>query len=452
MMHCTLFGLHMFDGRLSKTWRDIICLFLFSIFVKSFFFYLALDWYSDDEFLFIYSARLFADGHMPYVDYIYYYLPAFITILSIPHFFFENSFYVLRIITSILDSFNACLIYLIAKNIYSRKTGILATILYLTNVLSIKNSVVTMSEPYMLFFILLGFYILHRFRNEFFSAFFFAIGFFIKQWVFLIIMPAILYLVIWRKQSPKLLVYIFLFLFVFSIPLLFILDDFILGTKAYLFLQTRFSMLDRLIVIGFILFLTQPFLLLLYFPIVLTKLKVDNNYLLIWSASTLIFFSFKVVYAIHHLLLTLPPTCIIVAHLFIRYSEKVKTEGLDKYIFKIFSVFVIILFLPVYYQLLSYYGPLPNRSEGIDMISDYLRKNAFNDSMIIQDQAYYSYFSGVDDVTHHGWCLNMDHFYLDDVIFVINETRPAYIVATYEGRYPEGAIAYFNETYTLIDF
>ena len=86
------------------------------------------------------------------------------------------------------------------------------------------------------------------------------------------------------------------------------------------------------------------------------------------------------------------------------------------------------------------------------MISDYLRKNAFNDSMIIQDQAYYSYFSGVDDVTHHGWCLNMDHFYLDDVIFVINETRPAYIVATYEGRYPEGAIAYFNETYTLIDF
>jgi len=107
--------------------------------------------------------------------------------------------------------------------------------------------------------------------------------------------------------------------------------------------------------------------------------------------------------------------------------------------------------IPAYSILLTHFGPVPNVSERVYIVSDHIRRNVPEKGRILQGHSYYSYLSGVDDVTTHGWILKKELFDLSDLEYIILETKPAYIILTYDRQFPDGAVEYLNSTYEFID-
>ncbi|MFH1835861.1 MAG: hypothetical protein ABH851_06705 [Methanobacteriota archaeon] len=431
--------------------NNLFKVFIFAISIKIIVFILALDWYGKDEFYYISRGLLLAQGLTPYADFQYSYPPGLLVITAIPHLIIQNAYLLMRLITATTDALNACLIYLLASRLYSKRAAFISSILYILSLGSLRASANTMSEPYIVFFILLGFYLMDK-KRIFLSSIMFALCMWIKMWTFLFWMPPLLYRIYKKDVGWKILAYILFVCVILFSPLLFVYDDFMLDQRYYYsFHEVTVEgglMLKFLSIVTYsMVYQTAILLILGVYYIIREKVKFSVNYLHMWFLTTLAFIGSRYFFPDHHILLTLPPVCILSSVAIAYYLKPIKR---DIYAAMIVGVISLIWMTP-FVNLSNPLGFLAYQRTSIDSTVDYLKTNIQEDELILQDFPFYSYLSGLDDVTKTGWHYSYELFTVDDISEIIESSKPAFIVVSCEYCYPEGTVDFFNGNYCKID-
>lgn len=77
-------------------------------------------------------------------------------IAAAPHFLLDRPWFLVRVVSSAVDSASVVLVYLLGRRLYGGRAGLAAAAVYLLHPLSVLVNATTMSEQYMLFFMLGG--------------------------------------------------------------------------------------------------------------------------------------------------------------------------------------------------------------------------------------------------------------------------------------------------------
>lgn len=444
-----------FENIFSKMKKpDLILLLLLSIIFKVYVYDLALPWLGGDEFYYISRAALLAEGLLPYKDFAYSYTPGLLPILALPQYLFGTSYLMMRKITLFTDVLNVLLIFLISTRMYSRRAGWMAAIIYLTNYYSIKSSSTTMSEVYILFFILAGFYLIIIGKKPLLSGFCLAYSIYIKYWSILLWILPFIFLYLKKKARTVNILYLCLFGTMLFSTLLFVHEDFGDSLNYYSKVHDDDNvklegLQKRIRYVGSRILDYQPLFSIAILPLFL-KLKSMGpiNFLHVWLFSSAVFAFFPSFYPSHHLLLTLPPACILVGGYMSELSYRIRAD------YKAVSIILLISVYLMYSTADKYHkeqGHAAFSAERIINASNFL-KNAVGDSdLIMQDYSFYSYLAGVKDNTRFGFHYGKGAFNTTQILGIINSTQPKYIVMTGRWAYPKKARKHIKKKYGLVD-
>jgi len=141
----------------------------------------------DEEAVFAYIASDILRGKIIYKDMVDSKMPYFYFSIALMFFLFGKSIIYPRLLTAFLSTFTLAFIYLIGKELYDRKVGLIAAGIYVLDPLSIVWCRYVMIEPYMTFFATFAIfmYLLYRKKENstylFLSGFFSGVSFFMKQ-------------------------------------------------------------------------------------------------------------------------------------------------------------------------------------------------------------------------------------------------------------------------------
>ena len=141
----------------------------------------------DEESVFAYIASDILRGKIVYKEMVDNKMPYFYFSIALMFFLFGKSIIYPRLLTAFLSTSTLAFIYLIGKELYDGKVGLIAAGIYVLDPLSIVWCRYVMTEPYMTFFATFAIfmYLLYRKKENssylFLSGFFSGVSFFMKQ-------------------------------------------------------------------------------------------------------------------------------------------------------------------------------------------------------------------------------------------------------------------------------
>ncbi len=154
---------HSFDG-IDKDISNKAALWLLTIIIASF---IAIHSFNlnlsiSDENTYFYMGNLITQGFLPYKDFFYAHPPLNIFIIALLIKLFGMNFIVLKLLPVITTAISALLIYLIAKNLHSRLSAIIAVILFLFAYETLRVSSYLIGIDIATMFILFSLYFLFK--------------------------------------------------------------------------------------------------------------------------------------------------------------------------------------------------------------------------------------------------------------------------------------------------
>lgn len=199
--------------------RRILALLLLSLILRLAFIHLTGGYYDPDEFVNLSQGKYLANGFLPYKEFISNHPPGIMLIFAIPHLFFQQSWLLVKILTAVIDSITAVLVYLISKRIFDEKISLIAGLLYATNPISIAVGTMAMQEPYVAFLMLFAIYLLTRKNPRIIPAALLIAASVIVKYLAVLILPA--YLLITKgKQRLRLIMFTLIFTLIILAPFL----------------------------------------------------------------------------------------------------------------------------------------------------------------------------------------------------------------------------------------
>jgi hypothetical protein len=434
-----------------KNNKELITIIAIAIIVKSIVFYLALDWLGGDEFDHITRAQLLSLGLTPYIDF-FVYSPGLMVIAAIPHLFLNTAYLPVRALTALVDVGNVILIFLYAEHLYTKKKAILASVIYALNYLSITASATYMGEPYGVFMILSGIYLAKVKGRIFLASMFFSAVAFIKPHYVLFWIPVLGYMIYKKTIDGKIIGYIALSTIIFSVPLLCMLDDFTKAQEIHYIirhnslnkgLEIENIALNMIMFIASIL-LFETFIILALIAYILHKNeKIAFNEIHVYFLSNLFFIIFPDFFPTHHMLITLPASCIIASDILM---PKITTKPKIKQSLILLAILTTISPYPT----INDFGYIPYKKADVLIISDHI-SNTNTKGYILQDYGFYSYFSDKDDVTGFGFNYGEHYGFTHEyILYLINQTRPKYIIVSTEYTYPKESLDFFSKNFEKI--
>ena len=140
---------------------------------------------SPDESGFMFIGDSINHGSILYKDFIDIKPPGIFYLNALIFFFFGKSFYASRIVLYITNALSALIIYFLGKDQWDKHIGQLSSILFLIGVYNpLIEGYFVLTEPYMVFFGLLGIFVFFKFRDWRYLVpvgFFFGIAMLFKQ-------------------------------------------------------------------------------------------------------------------------------------------------------------------------------------------------------------------------------------------------------------------------------
>ena len=121
---------------------------------------------SPDESTFMLIGDSINHGSIPYKDFFDIKPPGIFYLNALIFFVFGKSFYMSRIVLYITNALSALIIYFLGKNLWNKHIGQLSSILFLIGVYNpLIEGYFVLTEPYMVFFGLLGIFVFFKFRD-----------------------------------------------------------------------------------------------------------------------------------------------------------------------------------------------------------------------------------------------------------------------------------------------
>lgn len=438
--------------------NSILQVFLLSLAVKSIVFLKALNWYGGDEFYYISRGMWLARGYTPVSDFYNPYGIGMVLLFAPIHLVLDSvsSFYALRLASLLISCVNICIIYLLAEKLYSRQAGWVSVITYLFTVTSLKTSVTVMSETYMVFFLLAGYFLIYVRRADVLSSLSFAFALSLKPYFVLFLALPLAYLMFSRRLGKKFFISLMAFTFVFYAPYLYIMDD-VVTNYDFFYMKSHGGARSILTEWGIAGVLVFAVVALVYYPMacffagdvfesIKGRMRIRWNAFHLWFASTVFFLFFSNIYVGHHLLMTLPAACIISAPRLYGFSKK----AFPKWPYLFVLAFALFSGVFIHSSEFESMGFIDLERARLDPVVDYVKTNSGPGDLILQDYAVYGYLADVGDVTLSGWHFGYGVFEKDDVIRVIEDTHPRYIVVSSNYTYPAEMYDYLGDTYVQV--
>lgn len=411
------------------------------------------EWLGGDEFYYLSRGLHFSNGYMPYRDFQNSYGMIFVYITAIPHLFSNNSYIFMRVFTGLLDSVNAVLVYLIGKRLYCERAGFIASTAYIVNFISLAVSSATMSEPYIVFFILAGAYFIYNENKPFLSAFLMSCGLTFKFWTALFILPPVLLLILQRKLGLRYLLYLVFFSILTHLP--FIVSGGLYQNLKWYFLvchdstagiEGAFNLPRINRIISAIMSVNPASAVACAFFIRYFKWsgRPRLNFFHLWFLGNLAFIFFSDFYWDHHPLLTLAPACLIAGN---EISPMLKRFSPGKIMVYVAIVSYLAAVSP-YHDHFRKNGNHPITLDKTERILHALSENFTRGDVFLEDFAVYSYLSGLPTSTLRGWHWRRESH--EDILEVINATRPSHIIVSVNGAWPRKTRRHFEKRFVKI--
>lgn len=190
----------------TKTYQVLITILVISLLIR--FLFLPERWINPDEGAHLYDAKFILDGKIPFVDYGSR-MPVYVYILAAFLKVFGVSYLSGRLLAIFSNIGIGILVFLIGKKLFkSNKIALLSSAIYLFSPLSILWSVVVKTELPETLFVSLGMFLLlsyiryeEKYYLIFFSGFFSALAFYIRESALMVLIGSIIFVTYFHKKD-----------------------------------------------------------------------------------------------------------------------------------------------------------------------------------------------------------------------------------------------------------